>query len=240
MRMLMPTLALMAVLAAGCGSTSDSNAGSAAPDDTTGTTADAAIQDTTSPAADLGATTDPGSTAGTDPSPDCGHDIDPSIVEFGFNEVLDDTGAVQMAQGRPLQEGWTLSHTDTEITAHNEREYGRIAAWMMPIRDAIQCDLDSLSRDDWLALTDVLTLNGIKTAQDLSGTPKEQVYSTEGLYDHLAADGEDYHATLKYLEEAELELKCLAFADFDFTNPEGDDHCAIHGLTAGTLQVPVR
>jgi hypothetical protein len=38
---------------------------------------------------------------------------------------------------------------------------------------------------------------------------------------------------MKYLEEAELELKCIAFQDFDFTNPEGDDHCAIHGLPAG-------
>lgn len=38
---------------------------------------------------------------------------------------------------------------------------------------------------------------------------------------------------MKYLEEAELELKCIAFQDFDFTNPEGNDPCAIHGLPVG-------
>ena len=35
---------------------------------------------------------------------------------------------------------------------------------------------------------------------------------------------------MRYLEEAELELKCLAFVDFDFTNPEGRNHCLEHNL----------
>ena len=39
---------------------------------------------------------------------------------------------------------------------------------------------------------------------------------------------------MKYLEEGELELKCIAFKGFDFTNPEGDDHCAIHSLPVGS------
>lgn len=44
---------------------------------------------------------------------------------------------------------------------------------------------------------------------------------------------------MKYLEEAELELKCLAFKGFNFTNPEGDNHCVIHGLAEGSgLKLP--
>jgi hypothetical protein len=81
-------------------------------------------------------------------------------------------------------------------------------------------------------MTQILTVNSIRTEQDLSGTPPEQVYSTEGVYDLLKL-GENFHPMMKYLEEAELELKCIAFVDFDFTNPEGDDHCAIHDLPVG-------
>ena len=36
------------------------------------------------------------------------------------------------------------------------------------------------------------------------------------------------------LEEAELELKCLAFKDFDFTNPEGRNHCEAHNIEVGS------
>ena len=44
---------------------------------------------------------------------------------------------------------------------------------------------------------------------------------------------------MKYLEEAELELKCLAFTNFDFTNPEGENHCEIHGIAQGSgLLIP--
>jgi len=171
-------------------------------------------------------------------SSQCGHELDPATVSYGFNQVLNEAGAAQAPQGKPLQEGWTLAKTANEITDHNSREYARVAAWMMPIRDALMCDIATLEKTEWLALTEVLTINGIKTSQDLSGTPMEQTYSSDGIYDHLKESGPDTHPMLKYLEEAELELKCLAFEGFDFTNPEGDDHCQIHGLKAGTLKVP--
>jgi hypothetical protein len=45
---------------------------------------------------------------------------------------------------------------------------------------------------------------------------------------------EDLHPMMKYLEEAELELKCLAFTQFDFTNPDGDNHCQTHNLDEGS------
>ena len=162
----------------------------------------------------------------------CGHRIDSSIINYGFNVVLDNEGDTQPPQGRPLQEGWTLGDSEEEITDHNIREYSLIASFMMPIRDALICDIEELELSDWISMTQVLTLNNIKTEQDLSGSPPEQVYSTEGIYDLLRA-GEDFHPMMKFLEEAELELKCIAFESFDFTNPDGEDHCAIHELPTG-------
>jgi hypothetical protein len=110
---------------------------------------------------------------------------------------------------------------------------------MMPIRDAIICDLDKASLTLWQTLTAILRLNNIKTVQALSGTPQDQVYSNDGIYEHLTKDGPDQNAMMKYLEEAELELKCLAFINFDFTNPEGANHCVIHDLAQGSgLLIP--
>ncbi len=181
----------------------------------------------------VGCGSDPDGDAGdTEIDSSCGHRVDAEVVDFGFNVVLDTTDTTQPAQGRPLQEGWTLAESPTEIDDHNDREYAQIASYMMPIRDALICDIATLDEADWLSLTQVLTLNDIKTEQDLSGPPPEQVYSTEGIYDLLKA-GENLHPMMKFLEEAELELKCIAFESFDFTNPEGDDHCAIHGLPVG-------
>ena len=170
---------------------------------------------------------------------DCGHRVAPSIVSLGQNVVLSESGEVQPAQGRPIQEGWTLGRSAESITDHNEREYARVASYMMPIRDAIMCDLDETSLTIWQILTEILRLNNIKTVQDLSGTPREQVYSSDGIHQHLTNDGPDYNAMMKYLEESELELKCLAFINFDFTNPEGANHCEIHGLAQGSgLVIP--
>ncbi len=141
-------------------------------------------------------------------------------------------------QGRPLQEGDRLRATADRVLDANRVVYAQIASFMMPIRDALMCDLDQFTEPAWLELTEILTLNGIKTEQDLSGSPPEQVYSTAGIFEYLRA-GEGFHAMMKFLEEAELELKCLAFENFNFTNPEGDNHCEIHGLIEGSgLQLP--
>ena len=170
---------------------------------------------------------------------DCGHRVDSNIVSLGQNVVLSESGEIQPPQGRPIQERWTLGQSATSITDHNEREYARVASYMMPIRDAIMCDLNETSLTLWQTLTAILRLNNIKTVQDLSGTPKEQVYSNDGIHQHLTNDGPDYNAMMKYLEESELELKCLAFINFDFTNPEGANHCEIHGLAQGSgLVIP--
>lgn len=163
----------------------------------------------------------------------CGHDLDPQVVAYGFNEVVGADGVVKAPQGRPLQESDTLVRTSAEVTDPNAVAYAQVAAFMMPIRDVLMCDVAITTVGEWEELTRVLTLNGIKTTQDLTGTPPEQYFSTAGIFDHLQ-DGADFNAMMKYLEEAELELKCLAFVDFDFTNPEGDNHCTIRGLVEGS------
>lgn len=169
----------------------------------------------------------------------CGHRLDPAIVLFGKNVVVSDTGQIQVAQGKPLQEGWRLDTATTEVTAHNDREYARIASYIMPIRDALMCDLVSTTLSVWQELTTILRLNNVKVSQDLSGTPKDQVYSNDGIFEHLKTRGTDSHPMMKYLEEAELELKCLTFTGFDFTNPEGENHCLIHNIPQGVgLRLP--
>lgn len=162
----------------------------------------------------------------------CGHDIDPASVVYGYNEVIDQDGTVIQPQGRPIQEWYSLSRTSSYSSDQNTREYAQIFFYVAQIRDALMCDIDTISQDTRDQLTKILTLNNIKTTQNLEGNRKEQYYSSEGIFEHLQ-EWEDFHPMMKYLEEAELELKCLAFQDFSFTNPEGENHCEIHELEEG-------
>jgi hypothetical protein len=164
---------------------------------------------------------------------DCGHGINSAEVRYGYNVVLDSGGNELLAQGKPFAEGYTLGVSKSYIDNVNDREYARVFSLIAPIRDALMCDEVFVSLSEWQAMTEVLTLNGIKFEQSLVGTPKEQFYSSAGIYEHLL-EGEDFHPMMKYLEEAELELKCLAFTDFNFVNPEGENHCEIHGLVEGS------
>ncbi len=108
-------------------------------------------------------------------------------------------------------------------------------------REAWTDGIAALDEADWHTMTQVLTLNDIRTVQDLSGTPPEHVYSTDGIYE-LLQDGENFHPMMKFLEEAELELKCLAL---DATkSPVGggqnmSQHCQEHGKPMGSgLKLP--
>ncbi len=242
-RLVMGPALLIVALGLGCETASDDSvsdaetAGDASPMADASSMVDAEIAIDASSLDDAETTADasPMVDAGPDaegPNNSCGHRVDPTMVNFGFNVVLDADGTTQRPQGRPLQEGWTLGESPNEIEDHNRREYARIASYMMPIRDALMCDIATLDRNDWLAMTQILTLNNIKIEQNLSGRPPERFYSSEGIYELLRA-GENHHPMMKYLEEAELELKCIAFQDFDFINPAGNDHCAIHGLPVG-------
>jgi hypothetical protein len=167
----------------------------------------------------------------------CGSEFNPAIVRTGYNEVVDASGTVLSPQGKPLQVGDTLEAVETEITEQNEVAYAQVTSYMIPIRNALMCNIDALTNAQWTDLTSILTVNDIKTKQDLSGTPKDQVYSTQGIYELLKA-GPEEHPMMKYLEESELSLKCLDFVGFDFTNPEGDNQCQEEGLKEGTMKLP--
>lgn len=164
---------------------------------------------------------------------ECGHNVDLNDVSYGYNVVVDDGGAEVRPQGRPIQEGYALAKSSTYVEDHNSREYAQIFAYMSQIRDALMCDIAAVSARDWDGFTQVLVLNKIKMTQSLTGTPKEQYYSNAGIYE-LVSSGENFHPMMKYVEEAELELKCLAFTDFNFVNPEGVNHCELHHLDQGS------
>lgn len=168
----------------------------------------------------------------------CERSVDPSIVRYGYNRVVDASGREVHPQGRPIQAGYQLVASDTYVEDHNAREYAQVFAFMGQIREALMCGLDGVSKAEWADLTEVLTLNKIKTTQNLNGTPKQRYYSSTGIYDHISG-GPDFHPMMKYLEEAELELKCLALKDFNFVNPEGVNHCRVHGIVEGSgLKLP--
>jgi len=161
------------------------------------------------------------------------HAQDPELISYGHNLVVDSDGHVIRASGAPLEGGERLVLTDEYQEDHNTREYARIVSIMAPIRDAILYHFEAMSRAEWLDLTEVLTLNGIKV-QDAPVVDRMAILSTAQVYDYIASGDAEGSPVARYLEEAELELKCLAFVDFDFTNPEGENHCEEHGLLPGS------
>lgn len=160
------------------------------------------------------------------------HAIDRSTVAYGYNLVVDRDGTVRRPGGAPLKGGETLIRTPEYQTDHNIREYARIVAIMAAIRDALLYDFHNTSKDDWLQLTAELTRNNIKT-RDAVHIGRRSVLSTTQVYDYIASGRAEGSPVMRYLEEAELELKCLAFKDFDFTNPEGKNHCVEQNLIDG-------
>ena len=166
------------------------------------------------------------------------HKLDAGVVSFGYNLVVDREGNTLPPSGLPLHGGEQLILTDVYQDDHNTREYARIYTIMAPIRDTILYHFEETSKEEWLALTEVLTLNNIKieAAPELNG---RSILSTEQIYDYIASGNAEGSPIMRYLEEAELELKCLAFQDFDFTNPEGANHCLDHNIPTGAgIQLP--
>ena len=152
------------------------------------------------------------------------HLLDVNIVSYGNNLVVDGSGNVLSPQAAPLQGGERLVYTEEYQDENNVREYARIFTIIAPIRDAILYHFEEMTREEWLELTAILTINSIKTtdAAEING---RSILSTEQLYDYVASGMAEGSPVMRYLEEAELELKCLAFQNFDFTNPEGKNHC---------------
>ena len=166
------------------------------------------------------------------------HKLDESIISYGYNLVVDKNGNVLTPRGAPLQGGEKLILTEEYQSDHNVREYARIFTVMAPIRDAILYHYEEMTREEWLETTEVLTLNKIKTkdADEING---RSILSTEQGYDYVASGKAEGSPVMRYLEEAGLELKCLAFKDFNFTNPEGNNHCIEHNIDVGSgIKIP--
>ena len=166
------------------------------------------------------------------------HKLDESIISYGYNLVVDKNGNVLTPRGAPLQGGEKLILTEEYQSDHNVREYARIFTIMAPIRDAILYHFEEMTREEWLEITEVLTLNKIKTkdADEING---RSILSTEQGYDYVASGKAEGSPVMRYLEEAGLELKCLAFKDFSFTNPEGNNHCIEHNIDVGSgIKIP--
>lgn len=166
------------------------------------------------------------------------HNIDPGKVSYGYNIVVDRGGNEVSPSGRPLQGGESLLLTTEYQNAPNVREYARVVSFMAPIRDAILYNVEHTSKDEWLALTQILGINNIKTTDASTITPGS-ILSIEQVYDYVASGPGNWNPVMQFLEEAELEMKILAFVDFDFTNPEGYNYADAHGIAAGSgLKLP--
>jgi len=166
------------------------------------------------------------------------HKLDESIISYGYNLVVDENGNALTPRGAPLQDGEKLILAEEYQSDHNVREYARIFTIMAPIRDAILYHFEEMTREEWLEITEVLTLNKIKTkhADKING---RSILSTEQVYDYVVSGKAEGSPVMRYLEEAGLELKCLAFKDFNFTNPEGNNHCIEHNIDVGSgIKIP--
>ncbi len=161
------------------------------------------------------------------------HLLDASLISYGYNLVVDENENVLMPRGTPLQGGEQLIRTDDYQTENNMREVARIFTIMAPIRDTILYHFEDTTRAEWLEITAVLTPNNLKT-EDAAEINGRSILSTGQVYDYIASGEAEGSPVMRYLEEVELELKCLAFQDFDFTNPEGSNHCEEHAIEVGT------
>lgn len=161
------------------------------------------------------------------------HNLDESLVSYGYNLVVAQDGQILTPRGLPLHGGEQLIVTEEYQEDHNIREYARIFTIMAPIRDAILYRFEDMTKEEWLELTEVLTINNIKTvdAVEING---RSILSSEQIYDYIAGGNAEGSPVARYLEEAGLELKCLAFIDFDLTNPEGVNHCEEHDIDVGS------
>ena len=160
------------------------------------------------------------------------HHLDESLISYGFNRVVDKNGNELAPQAAPLHGGEQLVLSEEYQNEHNVREYARIFTIMAPIRDVILYHFEEMTREEWLEVTNDLTLNNIKTndAAEING---RSILSTIQVYDYVASGNAEGSPVMRYLEEAELELKCLAFQDFDFTNPECKNHCIEKNIEMG-------
>ncbi|MDP7009828.1 MAG: hypothetical protein QF685_00475 [Verrucomicrobiota bacterium] len=140
------------------------------------------------------------------------HKMDRRKVSYGYNVVVDRDGETVRPGGRPLRGGERLKLTKEYQKDKNVRELARVYTIMAPIRDAILYEFENTSRKEWLKLTKVLAINNIKTTKATTIGPRS-ILSCEQVYDYVTRGPRVGSPVMRFLEEAELELKCLAFVD---------------------------
>ncbi len=164
------------------------------------------------------------------------HKLIKTKVSYGYNQVVDRKGQVLRPGGRPLQGGERLILTKEYQKDPNVREYARVFTYMAPIRDALLYNFNDTTKKEWLELTQILKINKIKTMA-APGIGPRSILSAQQVYDYIKRRPREGSPVMRFLEEAELELKCLAL---DATkSPVGggqnmSQHCQEHGKPMGS------
>ena len=164
------------------------------------------------------------------------HKLIKTKVSYGYNQVVDRKGQVLRPGGRPLQGGERLILTKEYQKDPNVREYARVFTYMAPIRDALLYNFNDTTKKEWLELTQILKINKIKTMA-APGIGPRSILSAQQVYDYIKRNPREGSPVMRFLEEAELELKCLAL---DATkSPVGggqnmSQHCQEHGKPMGS------
>jgi len=160
------------------------------------------------------------------------HNIHSPSFVYGYGIVIDREGRRLRPSGRPLEGGEQLLRTSNYQNDPNIRAYAQVVLIMAPIRDALLYRLEALTYDKWKKVTRLLTLNGIKINQASNLNPRS-ILSSSQVYEYAKSRPREGSPVMRYLEEAELELKCLTFVNFNFVNPEGRNHCEEQGIHQG-------
>lgn len=157
------------------------------------------------------------------------HRLDLDATRTGPERVLDIDGAAVRPGGRPFQDGYTLAAADAPVVDDDALAYVEVFKVMAPIRDALMYDIATTSPGDWAELTTTLRDAGIKLHSEAldSPIPPERSYGIDDVYALARSpEGADiHHPVMKFLEEAELALKCQ-WLEMSLVNPEGHDPCA--------------
>jgi len=170
------------------------------------------------------------------------HKLNKTKISYGYNQVVNRKGQVLRPGGKPLQGGERLILTKEYQKDPNVREYARVFTYIAPIRDALLYNFKETTKKDWTELTQILKINKIKTSPAVDFGPRT-VLSAQQVYDYIKSPPREGSPVMRFLEEAELELKCLAL---DATkSPVGgghnmSQHCEKHGKPMGSgLKLPV-
>jgi hypothetical protein len=164
------------------------------------------------------------------------HQLNKSKVSYGHNQVLNRAGQLVRPGGRPLQGGERLILTREYQKDSNVREYAQVFTYMAPIRDALLYNFNNTTKKEWLELTQVLKINQIKTTPAQGFGPRT-ILSFEQVYDYIKRNPREGSPVMRFLEEAELELKCLALDPSKSPIGGGQNmsqHCEEHGKPMGS------